>query len=75
MNSEAFASRLNRVLDKFDFPQAEEDRELTFCEYFNIPQPKAKMILSGTLMPRKSMIQQIAEELFIESEDLVGSSR
>ena len=70
MTSELFAARLNKMLDKFNFPECEEDREITFCEYFNIPQPKAKMILSGTLLPRKSIVDKIAEELFIDSEML-----
>jgi hypothetical protein len=66
MKSQSFAKRLNCLLDRYDFPKEMQDREIVFCEYFNIPQPKAKMILDGTLLPRKSIIERIAEELFVE---------
>ena len=71
MTSMTFSVRLNNLLDLCDFPQNQEDREITFCEYFNMPQQKAKMILDGSFMPRKSIIEKIAEELFLEKEALI----
>jgi hypothetical protein len=74
MTSEMFASRLNKVLDRLNFPQCANDRELTFCEYFDIAQPKAKMILAGTVMPKRTMIDRIADALFIDAEQLVAEA-
>lgn len=72
MTSQTFALRLNTLLDRFNFPQSSEDREVTFSEYFHMPQTKAKMILTGMFLPRISIIEKIAEELFIDVEELVG---
>ena len=72
MTSQTFALRLNTLLDRFNFPQSGEDREITFSEYFHMPQTKAKMILTGMFLPRISIIEKIAEELFIDVEELVG---
>lgn len=72
MTSQTFALRLNTMLDRFNFPQSGEDREITFSEYFHMPQTKAKMILTGMFLPRISIIEKIAEELFIDVEELVG---
>lgn len=73
MTSQTFAQRLNTILDRFDFPQSSQDREITFCEYFHMPQTKAKMILTGMFLPRLSIIEKIAEELFIDTEELIGA--
>lgn len=70
MKHESFAQRLNGLLDRCDFPKTAEDRELVFCEYVGIPQTKARMILDGSLLPRKSIIEKIAEALYIEEEAL-----
>lgn len=67
---ESFAQRLNLLLDHCDFPRETEDREIVFCEYIGIPRPKARMILEGNLMPRKSIIEKIAEALYVEEEAL-----
>lgn len=72
MTSQTFALRLNTLLDRFNFPQSSEDREMTFSEYFHMPQTKAKMILTGMFLPRISIIEKIAEELFVDVEELVG---
>jgi hypothetical protein len=72
MTSQTFALKLNTLLDRFNFPQSAEDREITFSEYFHMPQTKAKMILTGIFLPRISIIEKIAEELFIDVEELVG---
>ncbi len=72
MTSQTFALKLNTLLDRFNFPQSSEDREITFSEYFHMPQTKAKMILTGMFLPRISMIEKIAEDLFIDAEELVG---
>ncbi len=72
MTSQTFALRLNTLLDRFNFPQSGEDREITFSEYFHMPQTKAKMILTGMFLPRLSIIEKMAEELFIDVEELVG---
>lgn len=72
MTSQTFALKLNTLLDRFNFPQSSEDREITFSEYFHMPQTKAKMILTGIFLPRISIIEKIAEELFIDVEELVG---
>lgn len=72
MTSQTFALRLNTLLDRFNFPLSGEDREVTFSEYFHMPQTKAKMILTGMFLPRISIIEKIAEELFIDVEELVG---
>lgn len=72
MTSQTFALRLNTLLDRFNFPQSGEDREITFSEYFHMPQTKAKMILTGMFLPKISIIEKIAEELFIDIEELVG---
>ncbi|MES2204314.1 MAG: hypothetical protein V4496_03750 [Pseudomonadota bacterium] len=72
MTSQTFALRLNTLLDRFNFPQSSEDREITFSEYFHMPQTKAKMILTGMFLPRLSIIEKMAEELFIDVEELVG---
>lgn len=72
MTSQTFALRLNTLLDRFNFPQSSEDREVTFSEYFHMPQTKAKMILTGMFLPRVSIIEKIAEELFVDIEELVG---
>lgn len=72
MTSQTFALRLNTLLDRFSFPQDTADREVTFSEYFHMPQTKAKMILGGMFLPRISIIEKIAEELFIDVEELVG---
>lgn len=71
-SSEIFASRLNRVLDSFDFPKDLTDRQHAFGEIFNIPQQKAQMILTGTVVPKKRIIDRIADELFIDSEELLA---
>ena len=72
MTSQTFALRLNTLLDRFNFPQSGEDREITFSEYFHMPQTKAKMILTGMFLPRISIIEKMAEELFIDVEELIG---
>lgn len=72
MTSQTFALRLNTLLDRFQFPQDSFDREMTFSEYFRMPQTKAKMILTGMFLPRISIIEKIAEELYIDVEELVG---
>lgn len=71
MTSQTFALRLNTILDRFNFPYETEDRQSTFSEYFNLPKKKATMILDGILMPRISIIEKIAEALFIDVEELL----
>lgn len=72
MTSQTFALRLNMLLDRFHFPKSSEDREVTFSEYFHMPQTKAKMILTGMFLPRLSIIEKIAEDLFIDTVELTG---
>ncbi|MFN3234075.1 MAG: hypothetical protein ACE365_01500 [Gammaproteobacteria bacterium] len=73
-SGDAFASKLHQVLDNFDFPQDQEDRIRTFCEYFNVPIQKSQMILSGGLIPKRALLERIADELFIDSDDLLAES-
>jgi hypothetical protein len=72
MTSQTFALRLNTILDRFNFPQDIMDRENIFAEYFNLPQKMTNMILNGIFLPRISVIERIAEELFVDLEELVG---
>ena len=72
MTSQTFALRLNTLLDRFNFPQDIIDRESTFSEYFHMTQKMTNMILSGIFLPRFSVIERIAEELFVDIEELVG---
>lgn len=72
MTSQIFALKLNTLLDRFNFPQACEDRESTCSEYFNLSRRMTSMILRGILLPRVSVIEKIANELLIDVEELVG---
>lgn len=72
MTSQTFALKLNTLLDRFNFPQIAEDRQSTFSEYFNLPQKMANLILNGSLLPRVSIIENIADALLIDIEELVG---
>lgn len=71
MTSQVFASRLNALLDRFHFPSGLEDRASTFSEYVRLPRKMANMMLNGMLLPRISVVEKIAEELFIDVEELV----
>jgi hypothetical protein len=71
-SSETFASRLNRILDRFDFPENTVERQHAFGEYFDITQQKAQMILSGSVIPKKSLMGRIADDLLIDTDALLA---
>jgi hypothetical protein len=71
VNCQVFATRLNKVLDDVEFPESMEDRERTFCEYFNVPIQKTHMILTGHLIPNRRILDTISDEFFIDADELL----
>ena len=70
-NTNQFASALHDVLDRFDFPQEGDERLLAFSEVFDVPYQKAKLILAGTILPKRRVLEKIADEFLIELDDLL----
>jgi len=70
-NTHQFATYLNTILDRFDFPAEFDDRLDIFSELFNIPHQKARLILSGSILPKQPILQKIADEFLIELDEYV----
>jgi len=71
-SAKGFADRLNKSLDDLDVPTTARERATILSKMLQIPKQQAWGLLEGHLLPDNNLLQQIANELEIESCWLVG---
>lgn len=72
MTHRLFAERLNRELDNIDVPDREDERIEAFSKMFHVPKFKAEALLHGVYLPDESLLNNIAQELEVNPNWLVG---
>ena len=72
MNNKLFAERLNQALDEIDFPSLQDERIEAFAKLFDIPRFKSETVLKGQILPDDPLLMDIAQELEVELEWLLG---
>lgn len=72
MTNKVFSERLNRELDNIGLPQLEQERIEAFARLIKTPKFKAESILHGELIPNPELLQQIASELEVSVDWLMG---
>jgi hypothetical protein len=74
MSNRVFAERLNQGLDEIGVPNLLNERIDVFAKLIDIPRFKAESILNGRMMAEDSLLAQIATELEVTPEWLLGKS-
>lgn len=74
MSNRQFSERLNKELDSIGVPERTDERVEVFSKLIRIPRFKAEAILNGTFVLDASLLNQIAEELEVSVDWLVGKS-
>lgn len=69
-----FANRLNKALDDLDVPTPIRERSIILAKMLHIPKQQAWSLLEGHLLPDDNLLQQIANELELDSNDLLDNS-
>jgi hypothetical protein len=74
MTNKVFSERLNHELDNIGLPQQEQERIEAFARLIKTPRFKAESILHGELIPNPELLLQIAEELEVSVDWLMGKA-
>lgn len=67
-----FAERLNKCLDEMGMPINSKERSATLSKMLDIPKQQAWNLTEGHLIPDDTLLQQIATELEVEPNWLLG---
>lgn len=68
--SKGFAEALNRSLDELGAPINIRERSVILSKMVHIPKQQAWGLLEGHLLPDSDLLQQIAQELEIDLDEL-----
>jgi hypothetical protein len=74
MANKVFAERLNIGLDNIGLPSLDQDRIEAFARLIKAPKFKAESILHGEYIPGEELLEQIASELEVNVEWLLGKT-
>lgn len=74
MSNKQFAERLNKELDSIGVPPRNDERIEVFSKLLKIPKFKAEAFLNGVIMPDAKLLLQMAEELEVNEDWLIGKS-
>lgn len=69
-----FAERLNKELDSIGFPESTSERIEALSKLMHIPKFKAESYLSGLANPELPVLKNLAQELEVSEEWLLGKS-
>ena len=72
MGNKQFSERLNQELDKMDVPAHSNERIEAFAKLVKIPRFQAEAILNGQIPTDETLLNQIALELEVSGDWLVG---
>ncbi len=67
-----FAERLNHALDNLDIPTPSRERAVILSKMVGITKQQAWSLLEGHVKPDAELLQQLADELEVETEWLLG---
>ena len=71
-SAKEFANRLNKSLDELDVPATSRERTSILSKMLQITKQQAWSLLEGHQVPDKELLQQIANELEVDTCWLVG---
>lgn len=74
MSNKLFAERLNNELDSIGLPERYEERVISFAKLLHIPRFQAEAMLSGIKLPDAKIMHNLAQELEVNEEWLLGKS-
>ncbi|KTD21044.1 hypothetical protein [Legionella londiniensis] len=74
MGNKQFAERLNKELDDMGVPQRRDERIEIFSKLIKVPRYKAEAILNGYTNLEPALLDQLAEELEVSPQWLLGQS-
>lgn len=66
-----FATRLNKCLDELGVPTDTRDRTIILSKMLKITRQQSRMLIDGYQLPDDYLLNQIAQELEVESNWLV----
>jgi hypothetical protein len=72
MSNKRFAERLNKALDDIDAPEYTDERIDVLAKLIKIPKFKAQAMLSGVVLPDKTLLNMLASEFEVSPEWLLG---
>jgi len=70
-----FSDNLNKALDDLGLPTTTRERAAAFSKLIDIPKQQAFAFLEGHLIPDDELLNQIASELDVEPEWLLGHKK
>lgn len=74
MGNKQFSERLNKELDEIGVPKQSDERVEIFAKLIKIPKFKAQAILNGSTKIEPPLLNQLADELEVTTEWLLGLS-
>ena len=75
MPNKQFAERLNKGLDTIGMPTLNNERIESFAKLIKVPKFKAEAFLNGSYLPNPELMEQIARELEVDTDWLLGKSK
>jgi hypothetical protein len=69
-NAKDFSEQLNKCLDDLGMPAGIRERAIILGKMLNIPKQQLWGLLEGHLIPDETIVQQIANELEIDTSSL-----
>jgi transcriptional regulator with XRE-family HTH domain len=70
-----FAEQLHKALDDLGVPIATRERAAALSKMLDIPKPQANSLLEGHMIPDNELLEQIATELEVEPNWLLGDKK
>jgi len=74
MSNRQFMERLNKELDNIGVPTHYPERIEVFSKLMKIPKFQAEAYLTGVYLPKPEVLQQVADELEVNADWLIGKS-
>ena len=74
MSMKIFKERLAKELNVIGFPTDTEERKKAFSKVFGLSKHTTSSILNGMLLPDKSTLEKISEELEVSVGWLLGET-
>lgn len=73
MSHKRFAERLNHELDVIGLPETNNERVEAFAKMLKLQRFKAEALLNGMALPQEPLLSQLADELEVTVDWLLGS--
>ncbi len=74
MSHKRFAERLNHELDSIGLPSTRNERIDAFAKMLKLQRFKAESLLNGMTLPQEPLLSQLAEELEVSVDWLLGNN-